>query len=206
MKNLLLLFSLVLILGLSNCSKSNELSVLPNDVELLRIYIDEANALIDVTSEVDGNVSAIFITSAITDKSCEGDISNIQGGMDAEVALMMNDLIDKMGFESALDIHIWMVEAGKILNGINEANRKNFDSERLMMTTLACLIVPEIMTRNSSSACLKDNLVTLLSKTLAAGSRYGSLKTSMSETACYSQGSSFNKIWLFMKNSYECES
>ena len=205
MKNLLLLFSLILLFGFSSCSKSNELVISSDDVQLVQNYVDEANALIDITGEIDGNVSAIFISSAITDKSCEGDTPHSQqGGMDAEVTLLMNDMIDKMGFESALDIHIWMVEAGKVLYGINKENKKNFDSEQDIMTALACLIIPEITTRNSSSACYKDNLVTLLSKTSGAGSRYGTLRTGISETACHSQGSSFNKIWLFMKNSYEC--
>ena len=61
------------------------------------------------------------------------------------------------------------------------------------------------LTRNGSKACYKENLVTLLSGTLAIGSKYGDLRRGISRIESYSKGSAYHRIWLFMKNNYECE-
>jgi len=203
MKNLLLL-SLTLLLGFASCSKSNELVVSSDDVQLVKDYVDEANALIHVAGEIEGNVSAILNTSAVTNKSCEDSSHYIEGGMDAETALLLKDMVNKMGFESSVNIHYWMVKVGKVLKDITKENKKNFDSNQEIMTALACFVIPEITTRNSTSACYKENLVKLLVGTLAIGSKHRSTKD-INEVTCSSKGSSFNKIWVFMKNNYECE-
>jgi len=209
MKNLLLLFSLVLLIGFSSCSKSNELNVSTDDLQLLQEYTDEANALIDVAGDIDGNVSSIFTTSVIINP-CGGNVQFVNGGVAEEATLLLNDMIDKMGFNSAIAVHDWMVDAGRVMYDIKQANLKNFDTDREMMTELACLVVPDIMTRNKANGCYKDNLVALFVGTLEAGDNYGTRiattgKKDISEAGCSGRGSSFNKIWLYMKNSYDCE-
>jgi len=209
MKNLLLLFSLMLLVGLSSCSKSNELDVSSDDVQLLQNYVEEANTLIDVAGQVDGNVATIFSSTFIIN-TCGGNVTFTNGGVASEATLLLNDMIDKMGFESAIEVHDWMVDAGRIMYDIKQANKKNFDSDREIMTELACLTAPEIMTRSNSNKCYKDNLVSLFIGTLDAGSNYGTVianqgKKDINEAGCSARGSSFNKIWLFMKNSYDCE-
>lgn len=203
MKNLLFL-SLILLLGLSSCSKSNELVVSSDDVRLVKDYVDEANALIDVAGEIDGNVSAIFNTSAVSNESCEGNTHSAEGGMDAETALLLRDIVNKMGFESSIEIHYWMVKTGKILKDITKENKKNFDSDQEIMNALACRVIPEITTRNSTGDCYKENLVTLFTRTLSFGNKYRST-SNINEVSCSTRGSAFNKIWLFMLNNYECE-
>ncbi len=196
-------------IGFSSCSKSNELDVSSDDVQLLQTYVDEANALVDVAGEIEGNVSTIF-NATLTINACGNNVQFTDGGVDPEATLLLNDMIEKMGFESAIDVHNWMVEAGRIMYDIKQENKKNFDTDREMMNELACLVVPEILTRNSVSACYKDNLVALFVGTLEAGSNYGTKlategKKDISEIGCSARGSSFNKIWLFMKKSYDCE-
>jgi hypothetical protein len=204
MKYLFSLITLICLFGFFSCSKSNEMVIASDDSQLVRNYIDEANALINVTGEIDGNVSAIFNVSAVTDKSCEGDDQSVSGGMSEETNLLLNEMMDKMGFESTHDIHYWMVEAGKVLYAIRLENRNNFDSDRDLMLELAYIITPETITRNGTGSCYKDNLVALLLGTLSTGSKYGTINT-ISEIECTSRGSSFHKIWLFMVNSYNCE-
>ena len=209
MKNLLLLSALVVLIGLSSCSKNNELDVSADEVQLLQNYVEEANALIDVAGQVDGDVATIF-SSTFTINACGGNVTFTNGGVATEATLLLNDMIDKMGFESALDVHNWMVDAGRVMYDIKQVNKKNFDGDREIMTELACLVAPEIMTRSNSTQCYKDNLVSLFVGTLDAGSNYGTVianqgKKDISEAGCSARGSSFNKIWLFMKNSHDCE-
>jgi len=209
MKNLLLLFALVLFVGLSSCSKNNELDVSSDDVQLLQNYVEEASALINVVGEIDGNVAEIF-SSTLTINACGNTVTFVTGGEASEATLLLNDMVDKMGFESAIDVHNWMVDAGRIMYDIKQDNKKDFDSDREIMSELACMVAPEIMTRNSSNACYKENLVALFVGTLEAGSNYGTItanhgKKDISEAGCSARGSSFNKIWLFMKNSHDCE-
>jgi len=211
MKNLLLLFTLILLIGFTSCSNEAQLDVSSDDVQLLQNYVEEANALIDVAGEIDGNVAAIFNTSVILNV-CGGTVqyTDYNGGVPDEATQLLNVMIDKMGFESALEAHNWMVDAGRIMYDIKQENKKDFDTDREMMTELACLVIPEIRTRNGSNACYKDNLVALFVGTLEAGSTYGTKlasqgKRDITETGCSARGSSFNKIWLFMKNNYDCE-
>lgn len=209
MKKNLLPFILLLLIGLSSCSKSNELDVSSDDVQLLQIYVEEATAMIDVAGEVDGNVSAIF-SSSVTINTCGGTVTLNNGSVDDEATALLAQMIDAMGFESALEVHEWMVSAGRIMYDIKQGNKKDFESDRDIMSHLACLVVPEIMTRNSTNACYKDNLVALFVGTLEAGNNYGTKlatqgKKDISEAGCSARGSSFNKIWLFMKNNYDCE-
>ena len=209
MKNLLFLCSLILLIGLSSCSKSNELDVSADDIQLLQAYTQEADAMIDVVSDIDGNVSSIFTTSVIINP-CIGNVQFVNGGVADEATQLLNDMVDKMGFNSALEVHNWMVDAGRVMYDIKQANLKNFDTDREIMTELACAVAPEIMTRNSENGCYKDNLVALFIGTLEAGDNYGTrIATTgtkqITEAGCSGRGSSFNKIWLYMKNSYDCE-
>lgn len=211
MKNLLL-FSFILLLGLSSCSNSNELDVSSNDVQLLQAYVDEADALIVVAGDIEGDVAEIF-NSSVAFNGCPGyggSQTIVTAGEPDEATLLLNEMLDKMGFESAVEVHDWMVDAGRIMYDIKQNNKKNFDSDRELMTELACLISPEILTRNNSTACYKDNLVALFIGTLEAGSNYATKlategKKSITEEGCSSRGSSFNKIWLYMKNNYNCK-
>ncbi|MDF1694920.1 MAG: hypothetical protein P1U56_03775 [Saprospiraceae bacterium] len=211
MKNLCFLSFLVLLIGFSSCSKSNELDVSSEDVQFLQNYVEEANAMVSVAGEIEGNVSAIFNTN-VTINLCGGYVQFVDynGGVADEATELLNEIVDKMGFESALAVHDWMVEAGRVVYDIKQANKKNFDTDRDMMTELACLSAPEIMTRNSSSECYKKQLIGLFIGTLTAGDNYATKFASQGKkeidlTNCSARGSSFNKIWSFMKNTYDCE-
>jgi len=208
MKNLLLLFSLMLMVGFSSCSKSNELDVSADDLQLLQVYVEEANALVDIADEVDGDVSSIFSTNFII-YGCGSNVQFANGAVADEATLLLNDMIDKMGFESPVEAHNWMVDAGRVMYDIKQANKKKFNNDKEIMTELACMVDPGIRTRNADSGCYKDNLVALFVGTLDAGNTYGTKlatqgKKDISESACSARGSSFNKIWLFMKNNSDC--
>lgn len=208
MKNLLLLFTLILMVGFSSCSDKSQLDVSADDLQSLQIYVDEANALVDVAHEIEGNVGTIFSSTFIIN-ACGNNVQFINGGVADEATLLLNDMIDKMGFESALAAHDWMVDAGRIMYDIKQENKKNFNNDNEIMAELACMVSPEIRTRNGSTECYKDNLVALFVGTLDAGSNYGTRiastgKKDISEAGCSARGSSFNKIWLFMKNNIEC--
>ena len=209
MKNTLLLFSLVLLIGLSGCSKNNELDISSDEVQLLQTYVEEATALINVADQIDGNVSSIFNSSVVINP-CGGNVTFNNGSINDEATQLLNEMVDKMGFESAIAVHNWMVDAGRVMYDVKQVNKKSFDSDREIMAELACLVAPEIMTRNNTSACYKDNLVALFVGTLEAGDNYGTRIASqgikdISVEGCSARGSSFNKIWLFMKNSHDCK-
>ena len=208
MKNVLLLFTVILTIGLSSCSKSNELDVTNDEVQLLQNYVEEANGLINVAGKIDGDVSILFNAPSTTHNCTEE--TSTTSSLDPEARELLNQMVEKMGFESALAIHSWMVDTGRAIYEIKQVNRKNFDSDREMMTELACLVAPEIMTRSNTTQCYKDNLVYLFIRTLDAGSKYGTKSANhdlknITEAGCSARGSSFHKIWLFMKNSYDCE-
>ena len=196
-------------IGFSSCSDSNELDVSADNLQLLQIYVDEANALVEVADQIEGNVSSIFSTNFII-YGCGNNVQFATGGVADEATLLLNDMIDKMGFESPVEAHNWMVEAGKIMYDIKQENKKNFNNDKEIMAELACMVAPEIRTRNATNECYKDNLVSLFVGTLDAGSTYGTVianigKKDVSERVCSARGSSFNKIWLFMKNNVDCK-
>ena len=207
MKKLLLFSALALFVGLTSCSKSNQLDITAEQLDLLQTYVHECDDLIDVTGEIDGNVSAIF-SASLTINYCTG-ATFLNGGIDSEATALLADMVDKMGFESAVELHDWMVAAGRVMYDIKRVNKKNFDTDREMLTELACMVVPEIFTRNNGETCYKDNLVALFIGTLEAGDNYGTRLAyhgtkEASESQCSARGSSFNKIWLFMKNNFDC--
>ena len=195
-------------IGFSSCSDGNELEVSADNLQSLQVYVDEANALVEVADEIDGNVSSIFSTSFII-YGCGSNVQFATGGVADEATLLLNDMIDKMGFESTVEAHNWMVDAGRIMYDIKQANKKNFNNDKEIMAELACMVAPEIRTRNGSTECYKDNLVSLFVGTLDAGNTYGTRIAStgtkdISVGGCSARGSSFNKIWLFMKKSVDC--
>ena len=196
-------------IGFSSCSDSNELDVSAEDLQLLQVFVDEADALVNVADQIEGNVSSIFSTNLII-YGCGNNVQFATGGVSDEATSLLNDMIDKMGFESPVEAHNWLVDAGRIMYDIKQANKKNFNNDREIMAELACMVAPEIRTRNSSNECYKDNLVAFFVGTLDAGSNYGTIianegKKDISESGCSARGSSFNKIWLYMKNNSDCK-
>jgi hypothetical protein len=208
MKKLFYFLTFCCFLALTSCDKSNTIDISDSDVEALQAYATQAESYIPIADMIEGNISAVFNTSSFINP-CGADIqvNNLDNPTEAQAILA--SILTEMGFESARELHNWMVDAGKILYDLKVEYKDNFDSDYEMVGEIACIVAPDITTRNADNQCKKDKLNTLFAGTLAAGENYGTRlalgnRVELSESQCSARGSSLNKIWRYVAESSDC--
>lgn len=209
MKNLFYFLTFCCFIAITSCSKTNTIDISDSDVQALQSFATQAESYIPIADRIEGNISAVFNNSSFINP-CGADIlvNNLDNPEEADAILA--SILAEMDFESARELHDWMVAAGKILYDLKVEYKHDFNSDYEMVGEIACIVAPEITTRNADNQCRKDKLTTLFAGTLAAGENYGTRLAvgnaqALSESQCSARGSSLNKIWRYIAESSDCK-
>lgn len=207
MKNSIL-FLCSLMLLFTSCNKDETLIVSETDIEFLRSYVDQSESYASIVGEFDINANTLFDV-VVFSNGCDG------GGegytVQAEAQGLMIELLEKMNFDTPRDVHNWVVKAGKIMYDIKVDNPDLFKNDVEFANELACMIVPEIETRDANNSCYKENLIQFFRDTHRLGGMYGirfnkeEEQRQVTAVICQQRGSAFHRLWSHMSRTYECK-
>lgn len=208
MKKILLpLLSLVLI-SFFSCNKDESIEISPDDVELLKTYVDHADSYISIAEEFDTDASAIF-DAVVFSVDCDGGGASLD--VQQEGRELLNDLLKQMDHQTPRQIHAWMVRHGKLMYDLRIDNMSRYQNETEFVVELACEVFPDIRTRNETDQCSKDQLVSLFRNTLAMGRTYGVTfnkeedQRVVTDVICVARGSALNKLWNYLRAMSACQ-
>ena len=190
-----------IILTFASCSSEQELKIEDSEFDKLTAFVDQANVFAHQYDELTGPIgSEIFGNNKAAVCGNEHDFVG-------PCIWAIDDIVETLGYEDISEINQWMLDNGSILYELKKKNDQ-YESQKIFIQEIACLIAPEILTRNETSICYKSNLEALLNSALKGASSHSTNfvnNTSLKESQMYEVGSSFYKVWRYMVNMNKCQ-
>ncbi len=197
--NLQLFYASCFILMFSSCSNELELNIQDLEIDRLVSFVEEANLIAQQYEGLTGpKGSEIFGNNKSAVCGNEHDFIG-------PCIWAIDDMIKELGYRDVGEINQWMTDTGVLLYGIKKKN-EDFETQTELINEIACLVAPEILTRNQDNTCYKDNLVALLNGALNGKNNHTTNNNgkTLTKDQMYQVGSSFYKIWRYMVNSDKC--